>query len=64
MSSLAPVPAAVVYGTLDPQMNRASAAATAARLHTHDVVAIPGAGHLVMLAAPDAVSAVLQRLSR
>ncbi|MGZ4699385.1 MAG: alpha/beta fold hydrolase [Oryzihumus sp.] len=58
------VPAAVVYGSRDPQMGRASATATAARLHTHDVVAIPGAGHLVMLAAPDAVSAVLQRLSR
>lgn len=58
------VPAAVVYGSQDPQMGRASATATAARLHTHDVVPIPGAGHLVMIAAPHAVSVVLQRLSR
>ena len=58
------VPAAVVYGSRDPQMDRASAMATAVRLHTHVVVAIPGAGHLVMLAAPRALAAALEHVSR
>lgn len=58
------VPAAVVYGRQDPEMGATSASTTAARLHTDVVVAVPGAGHLAMLAAPAAVTAVLARLAR
>lgn len=55
------VPAAVVYGTADPEMTAAQAAATAARLHTATVVALPGAPHLGMLAQPAATAAALNR---
>ena len=57
-------PAAVVYGARDPEMDAASARATAARLHTDVVVAVPGAAHLPMLSAPDAVTDELRRLAR
>ncbi len=56
-------PAAVVYGALDPEMSSADARATAARLRTASVTAIPGAHHLVMLSAPRPLTVVLDRLA-
>jgi pimeloyl-ACP methyl ester carboxylesterase len=58
------VPAAVIYGSQDPEMAAASARSTAARLHTDVVVAIPGAAHLPMLSAPGTVAAEVERLVR
>ena len=52
-------PATVIYGSRDPEMTAADATATGHRLHTQDVVEIPGAPHLVMLAAPDALADLL-----
>lgn len=52
-------PATVVYGSRDQEMSPADATSTATRLHTRDVVAIAGAPHLVMLAAPEALADVL-----
>ena len=52
-------PASVVYGSRDPEMSARDAKDTAVRLHTTDVVEVPGAPHLVMLAAPDALAEVL-----
>ena len=51
------VPAAVLYGAADPELTAAQAKATAARLHTTRIVAIPGARHLGMLSDPDIVAA-------
>jgi pimeloyl-ACP methyl ester carboxylesterase len=56
------VPAAVLYGSKDPAMNAAQAAATGRRLHTANVVVIPGAAHLGMLSDPAATSSDIARL--
>jgi pimeloyl-ACP methyl ester carboxylesterase len=57
------VPSAVLYGAHDPEMSAASAQATAARLHTQVVRAIPGARHLGMLSDPVAVAREVGRLA-
>lgn len=57
------VPAAVIYGTRDSEMGAADAQATADRLHTHLVIALPGAPHLAMLAAPSATAAAIARVA-
>ncbi len=54
------VPAAVVYGKDDPEMTAVDAQATARRLRTTRVVAIPGARHLAMLSDPTALTAALE----
>lgn len=50
------VPASVVRGESDPQMSLRSAQLTGRRLHTSRVTTIHHAGHLVMLAQPDALA--------
>jgi pimeloyl-ACP methyl ester carboxylesterase len=57
------VPAAVLYGSADSEMTDAQAKATAARLHTTRVVAIPGAGHLGMLSDPASTAADISALA-
>ncbi|MGZ4504669.1 MAG: alpha/beta fold hydrolase [Nocardioidaceae bacterium] len=57
------VPAAVLYGAHDPEMSPQSARATAVRLHTGVVHAIPGARHLGMLSSPAAFAAEVARLA-
>ncbi len=57
------VPAAVVFGSQDREMTAADAEATARRLRTSRVVAIRGAGHLVMLSDPTALVQALTRLA-
>ncbi|MDQ2850747.1 MAG: alpha/beta hydrolase, partial [Actinomycetota bacterium] len=58
------VPAAVIYGALDPQMSSADARETATRLHTTTIIAIPGAHHLVMLDSPIPLTKTLDTLAR
>lgn len=55
------VPAAVVYGSLDPEMSQADAAATAQRLQTSQLISISGAYHLGMLSAPRLTAAALEQ---
>jgi pimeloyl-ACP methyl ester carboxylesterase len=57
------VPAAVVYGTEDPEMTPTQAADTAARLHTTRIVPLPGARHLGMLSHPEMLAAALDSLA-
>lgn len=52
-------PATITYGTEDPQMTAADAAATARRLHTGDVVPLAGANHLGMLSHPALLAGAL-----
>jgi len=54
------VPAGVVRGDSDPQMGRRSAEITGRRLHTSRVTTIRHAGHLVMLAQPDALASTVE----
>lgn len=56
------VPAAVLYGSDDPEMTAAQARATAQRLHTGRVLAIP-ARHLGMLSDPTATADDIARLA-
>lgn len=56
------VPAAVMAGDLDPEMGRASMAATAARLHTHLTYRLAGARHLLMISDPTRFTAGLESL--
>lgn len=58
------VPAAVLYGAHDPEMTPQSARATAVRLHTHAVEAIPGARHLGMISAPGTFAAEVRAISQ
>ena len=58
------VPATVLYGVRDPQMSAAQARATAARLHTSEVHAIPHARHLGMLSAPADLALLLDQAGR
>jgi len=53
------VPASVVRGDSDPQMGARSARVTGRRLHTSRVTTIRHAGHLVMLAQPDALASTV-----
>lgn len=53
------VPASVVRGDGDPQMGARSAAVTARRLHATRVTTIHHAGHLVMLAQPQALASAI-----
>lgn len=55
------VPAAVVYGTDDPETPAALARETAARLHAAPPIAVPGARHLVMVSSPGPLAAALAR---
>jgi len=58
------VPAVVIYGTKDPEMTAADARATANRLHTQEVIPLPGAPHLGMLAEPSATAAAIASVRR
>lgn len=53
------VPAAVVYGSLDPENPPSLARETARRLHAGPPIAVPGARHLVMVSSPRALAAAL-----
>jgi len=53
------VPAAVVYGSADPETPPALAAETARRLHAPPPTAITGARHLVMVSHPRELAAAL-----
>jgi pimeloyl-ACP methyl ester carboxylesterase len=55
------VPAAIVYGSLDPEMTQADATATAQRLRTGQLISISGAYHLGMLSAPRLTVAALNQ---
>ena len=55
------VPAAVVYGSSDPEMSQADAVSTAKVLRTSRLISIPGAYHLGMLSAPRLTVAALDR---
>jgi pimeloyl-ACP methyl ester carboxylesterase len=54
------VPIAIVYSSEDGTFDRASALATAARLHTDRVVGLPGLRHLALLGEPDRFAAALE----
>ena len=55
------VPAAVVYGSEDPEMPAALARETADRLHAPPPIAVPGARHLVMVSDPRRLATALLR---
>ncbi len=57
------VPAAVLYGSHDPEMTGADAMATATRLRAGLVTSIPDARHLGMLSNPRFLAATLVKLS-
>jgi pimeloyl-ACP methyl ester carboxylesterase len=60
-SSIA-VPAAVLFSSEDSTFDRASALATAGRLHTTLVAELPGARHLALLGEPERFAAALAPL--
>ena len=55
------VPAAVVYGSQDPETPADLARETATRLHAGAPIAVSGARHLVMVSNPRELAAALLR---